>query len=184
MKALPVTGVCIVVFVAALLRAEEVPSFPAPQKEHEWLKQFEGAWETDMEANIAPGEPPVKCHGTISARMLGGFWVVSDVNNEIGGIPFVAVQTIGYDPAKKKYIGTWVDSMISHLWNYEGTLDKTGKILTLEAEGPNFMKAGQLAKFRDVYEFKSKDHLVTASLMQAEDGKWITFATGNAKRKK
>jgi hypothetical protein len=46
------------------------------------------------------------------------------------------------------------------------------------------MQAGKLAKFRDVYEFKSQDEIATTSQMQGEDGKWITFMTGTAKRKK
>lgn len=93
------------------------------------------------------------------------------------------IQTIGYDPAKKKYIGTWVDSMMNHLWRYEGTVDGLGKTLTLEAEGPNFMGDGKMATFRDVYEFKSADHIAVSSMMLQQEGQWITFMTGDFRRK-
>jgi hypothetical protein len=112
-----------------------------------------------------------------------GDWVVSENRGETGGTSMTAIQTIGYDPEKKKYVGTWVDSMTTFIWKYEGTVDESGKTLTLEAEGPNFMAAGKLAKFRDAYEFKSKDHIVATSSMQGEDGKWVTFMTGNLRRK-
>ena len=117
-------------------------------------------------------------------RMLGGFWVVSEMKIEAMGTQETALQTIGYDPQAKKYVGTWVDSMVNHMWKYEGTVDDSGKILTLKAEGPNFMVAGKLAKFRDVYEFKSKDEIATSSQMLGEDGKWVTFMTGTSRRKR
>jgi hypothetical protein len=169
--------------VASIVAAQQTPQAPGPQKEHEWLQQFVGEWESESEASAAPGQPAMKCTGTMSARMLGGFWVISDFKSNMLGTTVSAVQTVGYDPQSKKYVGSWVDSMINHLWRYEGTVDDTGKVLTLEAEGPNFVTPGKTARFRDVYEFKSKDHIVTTSQMQGEDGKWVTFMTGNVRRK-
>ncbi len=96
----------------------------------------------------------------------------------------VGVQTIGYDAAKKKYVGTWVDSMTDFMWKYEGSVDKSGKILTLEAEGPNFASPGKLTKFQDIYEFKSADVIAITSKMLGDDGKWVTFMSGSANRKK
>ena len=95
-----------------------------------------------------------------------------------------AIQTIGYDTEKKHYIGTWVDSMTNHLWTYEGSVDKTGKILTLQADGPSFTKPGEKSPYRDIYEFVNKDEVKFTSQIQGEDGKWITFTTGVTKRVK
>lgn len=161
----------------------QVPGMPAPQKEHEWLHQFVGDWESEAEGTMGPGQPPMHCKGTMSAQMLGGFWLVSDTQNSVQGMDVKAIQTIGYDPESKKYVGTWVDSVMNHLWKYEGSVDETGKILTLEADGPNFISPGKITKFRDAYEFKSKDEILVTSSMQGDDGKWITFMTGTAKRK-
>ena len=74
--------------------------------------------------------------------------------------------------------------MMNHMWKYEGSVDDSGKILTLDADGPNFMAAGKLTKYRDAYEFKSPDMIITTSQMLGEDGKWITFMTGTAMRTK
>ncbi len=98
--------------------------------------------------------------------------------------PMTAIQTLGYDPKAKKYVGTWVDSVMDHMWKYEGTLDPEGKVLTLEAEGPSFTGDGKTAKYRDVYEFKSKDEIATKSEMLGDDGKWVNFMKGTVKRKK
>ena len=176
-------------FVAALLvspaalQAQDFPQLPTPQKEHEWLEQFVGEWESEAEAVFAPGMPPIKCKGTETARKLGGFWIVAESESTPMDMPMSAVMTLGYDTEKKKYVGTWVDSMFNHMWKYEGTVDDAGKVLTLEAEGPNPL-TGKLGKFRDVTEFKSKDHKVLTSSMQGEDGEWVTFMTANYRRKK
>ena len=177
-----------VVLGAALVLAPEssaqTPEFPGPQKEHQWLQQFVGEWTTESEGMMGPDQPPMKCKGSLTSRSLGGFWVINEMTGDMMGTPMTGIQTIGYDPEKKKYVGTWVDSMMNHMWQYEGSVDDSGKILTLEADGPNFAADGKMTKFRDVYEFKSPDHILATSLMLGEDGQWVTFMTGHSHRKK
>jgi hypothetical protein len=172
----------LLVHVGSIACAQQ-PEFPMPQKEHQWLQQFVGQWDTQAEGSMGPDQPPVQCKGTMDTRMLGGFWVVNEMQADMMGTPMTGIQTIGYDPAKKKYVGTWVDSMMNHMWKYEGTVDATGKVLTLEAEGPNFMTAGKVTKFRDAYEFKSANRIVATSSMQDEDGSWVVFLTGEMTRR-
>jgi Protein of unknown function (DUF1579) len=164
------------------VQAQDV-SFPAPQQEHVALKQFVGQWTTTSKAHEQPGQPAMECSGTISSRILGGFWVINELTGNMGGTTFTAIQTVGYDSDKKKYVGTWVDSMMNHLWHYEGEFDASGKKLILTAPGPNFMAGGKLTKFRDSYEFKTSDTIIMTAEMMGEDGKWLTFMTGEAKRK-
>src|SRR5690606_7628505 len=118
--------------------AQEQPEFPGPVKEHQWLKRFVGKWSTESKAIMAPDQPPVECTGTIDSQMFGEIWVVNEMRGNYQGTPMRGLQTIGYDPAKKKYVGTWIDGMVNHMWHYEGTVDESGKTLTLEAEGPDF----------------------------------------------
>jgi len=153
-------------------RAQEPPKPADPGKEHEWLQRFVGEWEGDF-ANSAE-----------SARMVGGLWMVADFKATVSGKPMAAIMTLGYDPQKKKYVGTWIDTMTAYLWNYEGAVDAAGKVLTLDAEGPNPLAPGKTAKMRDAIEFKSNDHKVLTSSMLGDDGKWVTFMTINYKRRK
>lgn len=183
MKPFAATISLVVLFVVSRLAAQDAPQPAVAEKEHEWLKQFVGEWETESEATVGPDQK-LKCKGSMNAKMLGSFWLISEVKNEMSGTKVEAIQTIGYDPKTKKYVGSWVDSMFNHLWKYDGTVDKMGKILTLEAEGPDFVQPGKTTKYRDVYEFKSKDHIAVSSLAQNDKGEWVTFMTGNAKRKK
>jgi hypothetical protein len=166
-----------------LLKAQEMPKMPPPVKEHEWLNQFVGNWNYDTEIFMEPGKPPMKASGTESVRSLGGFWIVSDGKGEMMGKPFNSVLTLGFDPQAKKYVGTWVDSVSSTLWKYEGTVDSAGKILTLETEGPCPMKPG-ITKFREVTEWKTKDERVFTSSIQGDDGKWTPIVRVTSRRAK
>jgi hypothetical protein len=155
---------------AVVVAQEHKPA--APQKEHEWLRQLVGEWEGDW------GQ------AKSSTRMLGEIWMVSDVKASFGDTSMSAMMTLGYDPQKKKYVGTWIDSLTAYLWKYEGTLDASGKALALDAEGPNPAAGGKMTKMRDTIEIKSKDHFVLIASMLGDDGKWQTFMTINYRRKK
>jgi hypothetical protein len=176
-------SLAVLTLICSVSTAQQPPEFPGPEKEHQWLQKFVGEWTTISKGSMGPDQPPMECSGTIESRMIGDFWVVNEMQGNPQGIPMRGLQTIGYDPVKKKYIGTWVDSMMNHMWMYEGSVDASGNKLTLEAEGPSFMGDGKVTKYRDAYEFKTPDHIIVSSSMLGEDGKWITFMTGESKRK-
>jgi Protein of unknown function (DUF1579) len=173
-----------VLAVASQSRAAEVPEFPQPQKEHQWLQQLVGEWEADVEMFMEPGQPPVKSSATESVRAVGGFWIVAESHGNMMGHPFTGLMTLGYDVETAQYVGTWVDSMNGYLWKYEGTRDPTGKVLTLRAEGPCPMAPGELSQFKEVLELKSPDHKVFSSSIQGKDGKWTKVMTINYRRTK
>jgi Protein of unknown function (DUF1579) len=170
----------IVLTLAGVVGAQEAPKPPTPQKEHEWLKQLAGEWVTKGEGVLAPGQPPIKCRGTESTKVLGDLWAVSELKGEVMGTAVTGLMTLGYDTKKKQFVGTWVCSMHDSICRYEGRLD--GSVLTLETEGPH-PAAGKAVKMRDVIEVKGKDHKVITSLVQGEEGKWVTFMTMHARRK-
>lgn len=163
---------------------QEAAAMPAPTQEHAWLDKFVGEWTTESKATMGPEQPPMQCIGTLTSRKLGGFWILNEMKGEWSGEPMLGIQTIGYDEGKKKYVGTWVDSATAFMWKYEGSVDSTGKVLTLGADGPNFTDAGKLTKFEDVYEFKSADEILMTSRMLDSKGNWVTFMSGSAKRVK
>ena len=167
-----------------ILNGQESPAMHQPTQEHSWLQKFTGEWRTESKGTMGPDQPPMQCSGKLSSRKLGEFWIVNEMKGEMSGAPMTGIQTIGYDEVKKKYVGTWVDSMTAFIWQYEGSVDSSGKVLTLDADGPNFMGDGKLTKFQDVYEFRSADEILMTSRMLASDGNWVTFMSGTAKRVK
>jgi len=151
---------------------------------HEFLQKLVGVWETDWEVVMDPTQPPTKFKGTETVRAIGDRWIVSEIKSDmLGGVPMTGILTLGHDPEKKKFVGTWIDSMSTYLWKYEGALDESGKILTLDTEGPSPMSPGKMAKFRERIELKSKDHRLFTSSLQGENGEWSTFVTVNTRRK-
>lgn len=189
MKTKIVATLLLVLLTGSFLRAQEaqpaadaMPAPTQPTREHEWLKKFVGEWEADSEVTHVPGEPPMACNSVIKTRALGDLWVVSELKTEAAGASVNALQTIGFDTQQGKFIGSWIDSMFDHMWRYEGSLDDSGRILTLEADGPDLFGGDKPTKYRDVYEFQTDDHVVVKS-MALKDGEWVTFAHGNARRK-
>lgn len=155
----------------------------APQAEHAWLEKLVGEWAYELECSMEPGGAPTTFRGVERVRSIGGLWVVAEGEGEVPGKGTArTLLTLGFDPAKKRYVGTWVGSMMAHLWVYEGVLDPGGTILPLETAGPNMGAPDKTAKYKDVIEFLSDDHRTLTSHMQGEDGKWERIMTVHYRR--
>lgn len=162
-----------------------MPEATKPTEQHQWLQQFVGEWTVKCSINMGPGQDPMTTESEESVRAIGDIWILSELRGQMpGGPAMTAIMTLGFDPDQGHFVGTWIDSFTPYLWRYKGSLDASGKILTLEAEGPNMMAPGTMALYRDVTEFKSKDERVLSSSMKGPDGQWITFMTATFTRKK
>jgi len=156
-----------------------------PQREHRWLEKLVGEWTCEGEMTMEPGKPPMKYKGSESVRSLGGLWILAEGRGETpDGSPMTTIMTLGYDPQKKRFVGTFIGSMMTHLWLYDGGLDAAAKTLTLDTEGPNMAAEGRTANYRDVIELKSDDHRILTSHMLGDDGQWHRFMTGHYRRRK
>lgn len=154
--------------------------FPAePKDEHRWLQQLVGDWTYEGECVMGPDKPSEKSTGKETVRALGDLWVVGESEGEMPGCAETATMriTLGYDPAKDRFVGTWVGSMMPLLWTYEGFLDADRKILTLESEGPSFSGDGSTSKYRDIIEIKSPTERLFYSKVLGPDGNWNQFMT-------
>jgi hypothetical protein len=154
------------------------------QKQHPWLDKFIGTWTSECSWEMEPDQPPTISIGTEVVRSLGGIWVVAEGESpspdESSGN---TMMTLGFDPQSDRFVGTFVGSMMTHLWLYNGSLDVDGKVLTLDTEGPNFNQTA-MAKYKDTIEFVSDDHRVMTSQILMDDGNWLLFMTAHYQRQK
>lgn len=186
MDAAPIMKLTIPILVAVSVLAPQEDAPPVPQvlEEHEWLQPYVGEWDVTSEMRMEPGAEPTRTTSSESVRAIGPLWVVGEGRADSDGVAFRSVLTLGYDPDKEAFVGTWIDSATPYLWTFEGQLDDARKALTLETEGPEWGVMGTTAKYRERHEFIDADHRTTASSIQKEDGSWFTFLRTDCRREK
>lgn len=132
-------SLCVVgaaVAVGPFAGAQDEPPVPTPTAEHKILAAEEGTWDGVVKCypNGPESEPMVAKGVEIKSVVLGGLWVVSTFRTELGGMSFEGRGQFGFDTAKKKYVGTWIDSMDTGLCALEGSYDAKTKTLTFKGD--------------------------------------------------
>jgi hypothetical protein len=172
----------LIVFAAAAQAQQEkkqeefTPAQPGP--EHSHLKAQEGTWDC-----VVTGPDGKKTKAVSVNKMeLGGLWLVSDFKGEMDGKPFQGKGLDTYDAAKKKYIGIWVDSMMTQPMIFEGTRDPATKTQTSlgECTGPD----GKPMKMKGVTKEIDRDHTVFEMYNIGADGKEMKMMTIEYTRRK
>ncbi|MEI7683554.1 MAG: DUF1579 domain-containing protein [Planctomycetota bacterium] len=156
---------------------------PAILPEHKWLQLLVGEWTNEIECISGPDSPAQTQKGTEIVRSLGGLWTIGEGKMGSEGGEHTSIMTLGYDPLQKLFVGTFIASMMTHLWTYRGSLDAASKILTLDAEGPSFVEPGKMAMYHDIIEFVDDDHRLLSSECLGPDGVWTKFMTAHYYRK-
>ncbi len=124
---------------SAMARAQEGggPPIPKPTAEHKVLAADEGTWDATIKSFMAgpDAEPTVSKGVEVNTVMPGGLWVLSKFQGDFGGMTFEGRGQFGYDPLKKTYVGTWIDSMSPTISVLEGTYDAKTKTMTFVGDG-------------------------------------------------
>lgn len=107
------------------LQAEECPTF-RPGPEHEILAAFRGTYELAF-SDGAKG-------GSTCQSGLGGQWLLEEVRADFCGKPYEGRGATSYDPARKKYVNVWIDSVSPVPFVSEGTYDAATRTLTFAGE--------------------------------------------------
>lgn len=131
-------GVAMVLGFASMAAAQEgAPGVPKPTAEHKVLAADAGTWDAVIKTYMGgPDAEPMTSKGTeVNTMMVGGLWSISEFKGDFGGMPFEGRGQFGYDPLKKMYVGTWVDSMTPNLSVLEGSYDAKTKTMTFVGDG-------------------------------------------------
>lgn len=158
---------CTLAAVPQLASAQE-PEMPQPTEAHKLLEKDTGTWTGEMKMFMAgPDQPPmVMAIKETNTMMEGGFWSLSEF--EAG--PFKGKGQFGYDPMKKKFVGTWIDSSSPFLSVMEGDYDDEGSTLTMFFDGMD-MASGKIVKRKSVTKHVNKNKREFTMYKQAGE-KW------------
>jgi hypothetical protein len=125
---------------------------------------------------MGPDQPPIHSTGRLVNRSLGGAWLVCEGSAEMpDGGPMTSIITLGFDPLQNRFVGTFIASCMTYLWLYSGSLDASGKKLSLDAKGPSFADPNKLANYIDAWEIIHADEHVLTSQFQDDAGQWHSF---------
>jgi hypothetical protein len=142
----------------AMMAAYEKAS--APGEPHKLLQKMVGKWTVSMKSWRDPTEPPMESTGTAEVRsLLGDRYTQMTFSSTVMGKPFAGVAISGYDNGKKRYVGTWIDSMSTGIMRSEGTADAAGKVITSQAVS-NDALTGKESRTRIVSNYQSDDKVV------------------------
>ena len=162
--------------------ARQEPAFDALQPEHKLLERLAGEWNFEKQYSPADGSTPQSLGtGTVSAELVGGFFVVQRWSGKVYGAEYKASQLIGYDIKQKKYTGSWIDSTMSYRWELGGGVDEKSQHLTLTTSGPG--PTGGTRTFRERYQFDSADSITIIGEMRKGET-WSPFITTRLTRKR
>lgn len=144
---------------------------------HRWLQRLVGDWTYAVDPGEGEGAPQTKLGGTEQVRALGEVWIVGDGRGRMpDGSPADWQLTLGYDPGRQRFVGTWIGSMMNFLWVYhDGFLDADRRVLTLEAEGPTFDGTPGTALYRDIVTLQGDDVRILTGNVRGADGQWNAF---------
>ena len=153
-----------------------------PEEAHRWLEQMLGDWQvrTSGPDNEPDGSGPWSEH----VRSLQGLWIVCEGQGTMPSGSFgETLMTLGYNPETKRYVGTWVGSMLTQMWVYDGELDADGRSLSLYCEGQDFETPGKTARYRDIITLIDQSRRLLTAQVQAPDGSWKEMMTAEYVRR-
>jgi hypothetical protein len=148
------------------------PPMPKPGPEHKLFHEDAGTWDATVEMFV-PGAPPMVSKGVETNTVgCGGLCLISDFKGELApGQAFHGHGTSAWDPAKKKYVGTWTDSMSTGIMLGESTYDPATKTSTGWTEGPDM--TGKVVKSKAVVQYKDGGTRVFTMYQTGPDGKEV-----------
>ena len=162
--------------VAAQPSAEDMQKMMAQMMElsklnenHKLLASLDGTWNCNVKMWMdgdTSKKPDVSKSTAVRKSIMDGRYVVMDVIGKMDmpgpdgkkkEVTFKGQGTEGYDNVKKKFVGTWMDSMGTGIMMSEGDYDAATKTFTYTGEFE--MMPGMKQKIREVVKITDKDHM-------------------------
>lgn len=163
--------------VVALSEAQEAPLGMPLSDQHKLLAKEAGVWDVQMKMwPMGPAGDVMEGKGVeTNVLVCNGLWLRSEFRAEFVGVKFEGHGMIGYDPAKKKYSGTWVDNMNASLRTGMGNDNASGaRVMWWDAVDP---ATGQTVKERHVMSHNADGSRTFDMFRMGPDGAEIRMMT-------
>jgi hypothetical protein len=93
----------------------------APGEPHKLLARMEGSWKTWSRSWCETGKAPEETTGVSEQKLvLGGRFLSQEFTGEMMGSPFSGIGFTGYDNNTGKFVSTWMDTMGTGIYLFEG----------------------------------------------------------------
>lgn len=135
------------VLCAASPGPQEESAAPPLSAELQRLEAWVGTWDAEVTlmGQTSPGRETCRID-------CGGYWLVTEHSGSFLGMPFQGKGFTGFDAARGRFTGAWVDSSGGPMSHYiDGSFSADGKRFTAHVDGAGM--DGQPARFEYVSSF-------------------------------
>lgn len=155
-----------------------------PGDAHKKLNAMAGTFNADVKMWMQPGAPPSGGTGVAeNSWALDGRFLQQNFTGNFMGMPFSGVGYTGYDNIKKKYIGTWMDTMTTSMMISTGTANADGKSYTFTSSMDDPM-TGKASPVKETVTVVDDDHHTLEMWTPGPDGKMFKMMEIAYTRKK
>lgn len=116
-----------------------------------FIEKWIGKWDTTSKIFMEPSAAPVEAHGHSEYKWaIEGRWLEERFDGQMMGMPHKGVGLTGYDGFNKQFVGCWADNLNPAMINFTGSLDQTGKVLTMfgKMDEPTTGEHGKTMRFQ------------------------------------
>lgn len=122
-----------------------------PGPNMKYLEGWIGKWDTTSKIFMAPGAAPVEVRGQSEYKWaVEGHWLEERFDGQMMGMPHKGVGLTGYDSFNKQFVGCWADNLNPGMIDLGGSLDQSGKVLTMfgKMDEPSTGEHGKTVRFQ------------------------------------
>lgn len=162
---------------------ETYKKLATPGSPHRLIARMEGSWEARINSWMDPDQPPVESVGTCEQKMvLDGRFLQQEFRGEMMENPFNGIGFMGYDNNSKKFVSTWMDTMGTGIYLFEGELGEDERSI-VQTSSYNDPIQGPM-KWRSVTRVVDNDTWAMQMYSTGTGGKEMKMMEGVYSRKK
>src|SRR5262245_14117777 len=141
-----------------------------PGPGHARFEPMVGTWIAKTTMVMGPGAPAAVSEGVSDQRLiLGGRYLEQHYRGSAMGMPFEGRGYTAYDNARKRYVGTWMDSFGTGMMHSSGKGKPSDKRIDFEAESHD--PSGKKMKIDCNHKLQDRDNHTSEEWTKRPGGK-------------